>query len=65
MWFRYERFLSGWSPVVIHDRDKPGAPSRGEASESWPVPDTCKDEHGEPLFGALQKLFPPPAEASE
>lgn len=60
MWFRYERGLKGWSPVVYHQREKPAAPERRQVTEAWPVPDDCMSDPDSPLFGELMRRFPAP-----
>lgn len=60
-WFRYERHLGRWCPVVYHD-GRPRAPKGEEElfSVAVEVPADCLDTRGEPMLGRLQARFPPP-----
>jgi hypothetical protein len=63
MWFRYERnFARQWNPVVYHD-ERPKIPGGHEDqyTVAAAVPQECIGSSGEPMFGRLQAMFPPPA----
>ena len=57
MYFCYERNAYGWSPVVYH-RDKPT--SKVERTPLRELTEEHIDSSGEPMFGRLQAIFPPP-----
>lgn len=61
MWFRWERYLGRWAPVVYHC-EKPPVPKGEEErfTRTWDVPGEAIGEDGEPRFGALARLFPAP-----
>lgn len=60
-WFRYERNLGRWCPVVYHD-GKPDVRKGDEdrVTGAIEVPADCLNTNGEPMFGRLQAKFPPP-----
>lgn len=67
MFFAYEMNFGGkWCPVVYHG-DKPSKKMEGEPSRSavHEVPSDCIDEFGNPIFGKLQRMFPPPQEKED
>lgn len=63
-WFRYERSMGRWCPVVIYG-DRPTTPKGEEQrfTAAVHVPPDCLDSSGEPMFGRLQAIFPAPVEA--
>jgi hypothetical protein len=65
-YFRYERNLGRWCPVVYHD-GRQSIPKGEEErfTTAVGVPTDCLDTSGEPMFGRLQAKFPAPVEVRQ
>ncbi|MGE0290375.1 MAG: hypothetical protein AB7I42_25010 [Bradyrhizobium sp.] len=66
LWFRYERdHARRWCPVVVYG-DKPVVPKResDRITAAVAVPASCIKPDGEPSFGRLMAMFPPPKEST-
>lgn len=62
-WFRWEMdHACRWCPAVFYG-DRPKA-SSDRVTGAIEVPADCLSDDGSPIFGKLQRRFPPPKEAT-